>query len=169
MISRRGLLLASLGAGCARPAEVTIASFRTAMNDLPHQTAGRIPFEPWTLEGKVVLVTFVATWCFPCLTELVVLSRLQRDHAEAGFCNVMVGMDLEGRAVLDPFAEGYKLDYPLLVADDRVRAGETVFGRIRELPTRFLFARSGEVVLGYTGVSTYEELERAVASELSKH
>lgn len=169
LISRRGLLLATLAAGCTREREAAIANFRTFMNALPQQAAGRVPFEPWKLEGKVVLVTFIATWCFPCLTELIVINRLERDHGPRGFANVLVGMDLEGRAVLDPFAEGYHLTVPLLVGDDRIRSGETVFGHIRELPSRVLFARSGEVVVGFAGVSKYEDLERLVASEVSKN
>lgn len=168
MISRRGLLLATLAAGCTKHRDAALADFRTFMSALPRQTAGKVPFEPWKLEGKVVLVTFIATWCFPCLTELVVINRLERDHSAKGFSNVLVGMDLEGRAVLEPFAEGYDLEVPLLIGDDRIRSGETVFGRIRELPSRILFGRSGEVVVGFSGVSRYEDLERLVASEVSK-
>ena len=167
-LSRRSVLVATFAAGCVKSNDATLNDFRTFMNDLPRQTAGRVPFEPWKLEGRVVLVTFLATWCFPCLTELVVLKRLEADHGEAGFSNVLVGMDLEGRAVLDPFAEGYKLTSPLVVADDRIRAGPTSFGRIRELPTRILFGRSGAPVIGDPGVSKYEDLDRVVAAEVSK-
>ena len=168
MISRRSLLLATLASGCVRAPAATLGDFRTFMNALPRETAGKVPFEPWKLEGKVVLITFIATWCFPCLTELVVINRLERDHAAQGFANVLVGMDLEGRAVLEPFAEGYHLTMPLIIGDDRIRSGETVFGRIRELPSRILFGRSGELVVGFAGISKYEDLERLVASEVSK-
>ena len=168
MISRREVLLAALATGCARSPEATLADFRTVLNALPRQGARGVPFEPWKLEGKVVLITFLATWCFPCLTELVVLKRLASDHGADGFANVLVGMDLEGRAVLDPFASAYKISDPLLVATDFLRSGESVFGRIRELPTRYLFGRSGALVVGYSGVSKYEDLERLVASEVSK-
>lgn len=168
MISRRGLLLASLATGCARNRDAALADFRTFMNALPRQTAGQVPFKPETLEGQVVLVTFIATWCFPCLAELAALDHLANDYGPKGYANVLVGMDLEGRKVLDPFAEGYKLTAPLIVADDRIRSGETVFGRIRELPSRVLFARRGELVVGYAGVSKYEDLDRLVAAEVSK-
>jgi len=168
VISRRGLLWAGLAAGCARNSESTLADFRTFMNALPRQTAGTVPFEPWKLEGKVVLVTFIATWCFPCLTDLVVINRLESDHAARGFANVLVGMDLEGRQVLEPFAEGYKLTVPLIVGDDRIRSGETVFGRIRELPSRILFGRRGELVVGFSGVAQYESLDRLVVAEIAK-
>jgi thiol-disulfide isomerase/thioredoxin len=36
------------------------------------------------LRGQVVLVNLWATWCPPCLRELPVLDRLQRDHAGRG-------------------------------------------------------------------------------------
>ena len=168
MISRRSVLWAGLATGCARNSESTLADFRTFMNALPRQTAGKVPFEPWKLEGKVVLVTFIATWCFPCLTELRVINRLEADHSGKGFVNVLVGMDLEGRQVLEPFAEGYDLKVPLIVADDRIRSGETVFGRIRELPSRILFGRSGELVVGFHGVAQYERLDQLVVSEIAK-
>jgi thiol-disulfide isomerase/thioredoxin len=170
VITRRGLLLAGAGAaaGCAKNAASTLADFRTFMSALPRETAGKVPFDPWSLEGKVVMITFIATWCFPCLAELRVINRLETDHAAKGFANLLVGMDLEGRAVLEPFAEGYNLTVPLLVGNDYLRSGESVFGRIRELPSRLLFGRSGELVVGFSGVAKYEDLERLVASEVSK-
>lgn len=170
MIDRRGLLLAATSfAACSRSGEATTAQLGTFLGELPRDVVGAVPFEPYALQGRVVLITFIATWCFPCLTELRTLSRLQELYGAKGFSNVLVGMDLEGRAVLEPFVAGYQLDYPLVVADERIRSGDTVFGRIRELPSRVLFARSGELVVGYTGNSKYEDLERVVASEVSKH
>ncbi len=161
MISRRGVLMGALASGCVRNSPRPDFFFNF-MGDLPRESASSVPFEPEKLYGRVVMVTFVATWCFPCLTELVVLQRLQRDYGERGYSNVLVGMDLEGREVLEPFAEGYKLDMPVLIGDDRLRAGETVFGRIRELPSRVLFSRSGEIAVNYSGVATWESLEGVV-------
>ncbi len=166
LITRRSVLLASMSMGCVKASSSLNADIHSFLAALPRETAGRVPFEPQQLEGKVVLITFLATWCFPCLTEMVVLKRLQRDHEEKGFRNVIVGMDLEGRAVLEPFAESYRLTAPVVIADDVIRSGESVFGRIRELPTRLLFARNGKLVVGYSGVSKYEDLERLVASEV---
>lgn len=169
MISRREVVLALAAAGCTRSPDATLPRFQHFAAYLPRETANGTAFEPVALEGKVVLVTFVATWCFPCLADLVTLSHLERDFGPKGFANVIVGMDLEGRRVLEPFAAGYKISSPVVVADDRLRSGETPFGRIRELPSRVLFGRDGRVVLGYSGVTKYEDLERIVASEVSKN
>ncbi len=155
------MLLGALASGCVKsvpPAE----HFRSFMNDLPASVAGKVPFEPWNYEGKVTLVTFIATWCFPCLTELVVLQHLQRDYFEKGYRNVLVGMDLEGAESLEPFAAGYRLEMPLVIANDRIRAGETAWGRIRELPSRVLFNREGQIAVAYSGVASYESLDAVV-------
>ncbi len=99
----------------------------------------------------MVLVKFLATWCMPCLAELASVQELQRAHGGRDFTVVAVGMDLEGALVLEPFAQQYQLTFPLLVADDRIRAGQSPFGRIAALPTTFLLNRQGQVVLAYQG------------------
>lgn len=166
-LTRRLVAGALLATACTRRAP-PLPSFGTFAASLPRDVAGPVPFAPEALEGRVVLVTFLATWCFPCLAELTVLRRLDRDFAQQGFSNVLVGMDLDGRKVLTPFAEGYELPWPLIVSDEALRAGETPFGRIRELPSRVLFGRDGRVVLGFSGVAAYDDLAKVVAAELEK-
>ena len=134
---------------------------------LPKETAGAVPFEPARYDGQVVLVTFVASWCFPCLTDFVVLERLERELGPTGFHNVLVGMDLEGRMVLEPFAKNYNLAWPLIIANDAVRTGATPFGPIRTLPTRVLFGRDGRAVAAYTGLIDYPVLEQLVRDALA--
>lgn len=72
--------------------------------ELP-QDSVTVPFDPRALKGKVVLLTFVTSWCFPCLTDLVTLDKLQRDYGARGFQNVLVAVNIDGRKVLEPFAE----------------------------------------------------------------
>jgi thiol-disulfide isomerase/thioredoxin len=129
---------------------------------LPQDVVGEVQFDRAALTGKVVLVTFIATWCFPCLADLVSLDNLERQFSAKGFKQVVVGLDLEGRRVLEPFAAEYALRYPLLVGDHRLRSGATPFGQIRELPARVLFDRSGQVIAAYSGVVSPAELERKV-------
>jgi thiol-disulfide isomerase/thioredoxin len=162
VFSRRVVLLlgaSMVGCHAARPAGPRLASYLSA---LPADSANEIPVEFGRLDGRVVLVVFIATWCFPCLADLVSLEKLERTFDAKDFAIVMVGMDLEGRRVLTPFAQAYALSRPLIVADDGLRNGETPFGRIRELPSRVLFDRAGEVVVAYSGVARHERLEEAV-------
>lgn len=154
-----------LGLGCFRRLPEP-PHWETFSTDLPRAVAGAVPYEPERLRGRAVLVTFVATWCFPCLAELVVLQRLERDYGSRGLSQVLVGMDLDGERVLTPFAQMYQLPWPLIVADERLREGQTAFGRIRELPSRWLFDRSGKPVLAYSGVVPYETLAEVVERHL---
>ena len=114
------------------------------------------------LQGKVVLVDFFATWCFPCIAELPLLERLQRENEAFGFTIVAVGMDLEGRKVLRPFVESYALPYPVMIASDELRAGTSVFGPVRALPTYFLFDRQGQLLVAYQGVADPAKLLKLV-------
>ena len=67
-----------------------------------------------------------------------------------------------------PFAEQTQLEFPLLVADDALRAGATPFGHLRDVPTRVLFGRDGSPVVGFTGVARYQDLARLVQGELER-
>lgn len=168
MISRRGLLLASplVLVGChPRVPARFLGEFAAG---LPRETATGAVFPAERVRGKVVLVTFIATWCFPCLAELVTVEKLQALYQPQGLEVLLVGMDLEGREVLAPFANQYQLRAPLLVADDRLRSGATAFGQIRELPSHVLFGRDGAVVAAFAGVARYHELERLVLAELAR-
>jgi len=136
------------------------------LSALPQDVVGTVPFDRSALHDKVVLVTFVATWCFPCLTDLATLDKLDRKFAKQGFGQIVVGMDLEGRKVLEPFAAEYKLPYPVVVGDDRLRKGDSAFGHIRELPARVLFDRRGEVIAAFSGIVPPAELERKVREAL---
>ncbi len=117
---------------------------------------------PQELSGQVVLVSFFATWCFPCVAEIPTLEALQRDYGPRGFRVVAVGMDLEGARVLAPFAEHYALNYPVLVADERIISGQSVFGPIRALPTTVILDREGRAVKAWQGMAGHEDVARAL-------
>lgn len=139
-----------------------------------HYSALRLPlategsFEPSGLEGRVTLVAFLASWCFPCLADVPVLSQLQERHAHAGLSVVAVGMDLEGARVLGPMVEQFQLPFPVLVAGEEVRGGKSPFGRITALPTYFLFDRQGRLSTAYEGVAAPATLERVIEGLLKR-
>ncbi len=153
-------------AGCrgTRPVEAGHA-FLNALN-LP--AVGPTPYDARALDGKVVLVNFFATWCFPCLAEMPTLEALQKDYAARGFQVVAVGMDLEGEKVLAPFADHYALRYPVLIADAAMIEGHSVFGAIQGLPTTVLLDRQGRAVAGWHGVESHADMAKAVEKLLAQ-
>lgn len=160
--------LALVVAGCRSVPEGGEATpqVRRELLALPVVGGGRLP--PARLQGKVVLVSFFATWCFPCLVELPTLEALQREYGPQGLQVVSVGMDLEGERVLGPFVELYRLPYPVVVADERMREGRSAFGLIPALPTTFLLDREGQVAVAWQGTASAEALTEAVQKLLKR-
>jgi thiol-disulfide isomerase/thioredoxin len=164
-VSRLPALVLIACAACAQQGASKRAITRdVALLEIPNRPVNLPPFARPDLAGKVVMIYFLATWCFPCVADLPVLARLQEELGPKGYATIAVGMDLEGPRVLRPFAETYALPFPLVWASDEVRSGMTAFGRISELPARLLFARDGSVVLAYSGVADPQQLMQAVRS-----
>jgi peroxiredoxin len=161
------LAMALMVTACARPPSA-FPHRDLFFGTIPQDLVGPVPFDRRALQGNVVLVTFVATWCFPCLTDLTTNDALERDFGGKGFKQVLVGLDLEGRKVLEPFVAEYHFAFPVIVGDDRLRRGQTPFGLVRELPMRVLFDRRGEVSAAWSGVVPPSDVRKAVQALLSE-
>ena len=120
------------------------------------------------LKGKVVIVTFWATWCGPCREELPLLSRYAQQHAGDGL--VILGFSLDTTDELDQVrAVSRNLSFPVgLLGDPHVPG----YGRIWHLPVSFTIDRSGNLVddgwKDSNPVWTAERLERLVTPLLSR-
>jgi thiol-disulfide isomerase/thioredoxin len=156
-------------AGCAHQQQVTPpVRAQSAAFAIPRDHAGAAEWNPAQVEGKVLAVIFVATWCFPCLTELGVMEKLQAELGPSGLVTVAVGMDLEGHRVLDPFAQAMPSPIPLVVADEALRKGDSPYGKVRELPARFLFGRDGTLLKAWSGASDPARLRELMQGALQE-
>ena len=70
--------------------------------------------------------------------------------------------------MLRPFADQLGLRFPVLLADDALRNGQTAFGRIPLLPTTLIIGRDGRVVSVYAGVAEQGTLEPLIDEALRK-
>ncbi len=113
--------------------------------------------------GKVLLISFFATWCPPCRVEVGELKMLQEKFAGDSFSVLGLSVDQGGSAGVVSFMRKEGVNYPVLMADYRVTRD---FGGIVGIPTAFLVDKTGAVVKRYQGVAYYDTLERDVAKVL---
>jgi len=111
------------------------------------------------LHGKVVLINFFATWCSPCRQEVPDFIRLRRKFADEGFEIVGIGLDMEGAAVLGPFARHYNINYPIVVGTREV---VTDYGGIEGVPTTFFVDRKGFIANRVIGFVPSNRLEKMI-------
>lgn len=112
-------------------------------------------------EGRVWLVNFWATWCAPCVEEMPMLSRLQRDYADQGV--VVVGIALDDAQRAAEFAAELGIDYPLLVGKtDVVLTGRRFGNATGMLPFSVLIDTSGVIRWTHLGALSRAALEAQI-------
>jgi peroxiredoxin len=115
--------------------------------------------------GKVILLSFWATWCGPCKIEIPWFIEFQSKYRSQGLVVVGVSVD-DPISGLKPFAERMKMNYPVLVGDGRDDLKEEAYGPMWGIPTAFLIGRDGAICRKHTGMSEKEELEREIKALL---
>jgi len=116
---------------------------------------GQGKFDSATLQGKVVLVNFWATWCPPCRKEIPSLVKIQETYRNKGLVVVGVSMDEGGRTLVGKFLEKQGVTYPVIIGDAQVAKG---FGGVIGVPASFLVDRKGELIRRFDGYVSEEEL-----------
>lgn len=129
---------------------------------LPSAVDGTV-FESKNLNGKIMLVTFFATWCPPCRQEIPSLIQLQNDFGPLGFSVIGLSVDEGGPKVVAKLVEKEKINYPVLMAN---RATARSFGGIAGIPTSFLVNAKGHIVKKYPGYVPHSLLERDIRAIL---
>jgi cytochrome c biogenesis protein CcmG/thiol:disulfide interchange protein DsbE len=95
------------------------------------------------LRGKVVVVNFWASWCFPCRQETPALQAVYEQYKDSGV--VVVGVNLtnqDSMADLRTFAHEFGLTYPILLDRD---GSVGLQYRVQGLPSTFFVSRKGVI------------------------
>ena len=116
------------------------------------------------LDGKVLLVTFFATWCPPCIQEIPSLVALQDSFKSKGFSVVAFSVDEGELAPLKKLIDKYGINYPVLLAEPFVTKS---FGGVSGIPVTFLVNRKGQIVKKYLGYVSHDHLEEEIKNMLA--
>ena len=129
-------------------------------------------FDPKTLEGKIVLVDFWATWCGPCLEELPNVRLNYEKYHDQGFEVVGVTLDDDLELVAN-FVEEHKIPWPSLTGEGETKRGfhqpMAEYYGVYAIPQVILLDRSGKVIaLNARGEKLGELLEKLMGSPAQK-
>ena len=113
--------------------------------------------------GKVLVITFWASWCGPCRKELPLLEGIQR---VAGKEKVqVVAINIEDREVYRALARRLAPSFTLRIAHDTFKKPSEAYG-VNGIPHLVLIGRDGKVIAVHRGYS--EDGVDAIIAEINK-
>ncbi|GBE12819.1 thiol-disulfide oxidoreductase ResA [bacterium BMS3Bbin14] len=143
---------------------VTVAGASTRMPPFALSSAvGGQTVSSAAFKGKVLLVTFFATWCPPCRQEIPNLIQLNKKFGPQGFSVIALSVDQGGPGVVAKLVKKENINYPVLMSTPSTTRD---FGGIVGIPTAFLINRAGNVVKRYPGYTSRALLEKDIQSVL---
>lgn len=113
--------------------------------------------------GKVVLLDFWATWCYPCREEIPRFVELQEKYGNQGLQVIGISMDDEPEPVRE-FYQRYKMNYPVVMGN--AKTGER-YGGVLGLPIAFIIGRDGRMYSKHIGATDLSVFEKEIASLLN--
>jgi peroxiredoxin len=118
-------------------------AFRFELKDLAGRTVRLRDFR-----GKVLVLSFWATWCGPCVGELDALKTAFANYgSDRGVAFAAVSIDNE-KDVVPPFVEKRGYAFPILLSDGSVEAPFAT----RSIPRLFVIDRKGLIRFEATGL-----------------
>lgn len=114
--------------------------------------------------GKVILLSFWATWCIPCRLELPRFIEWQKQYGPVGLQVIAVSMD-DNPSPVRAFVRKLKPDFPVVMGDAKLG---TRYGGILGLPVTFLIARDGRVFTRLEGEANLPAMESRIKELLAQ-
>jgi len=114
--------------------------------------------------GKVVLLNYWYSGCFPCREETPDLIRLYQTHKDRGLIILGINLDsilmpADNGGLLRRFAQDFQIPYPTLIADMKMYSD---YGKPTIAPLTLLIDRKGTIARVFWGASPYAVYDGAL-------
>ena len=159
---RRALAACALVLGWASLALASDAADSTVAPDFVRPDLAGRPQHLSAYRGKVVLLSFWATWCEPCIADLATFSRWQRQYGKAGLQVIGIAMD-DDPAPVRAAVHQYHVAYPVVMGDAELGR---LYGGVYGLPLSLLIDRSGRITVRRQGAPDAAQLQEQVRAVL---
>lgn len=102
-------------------------------------------------KGKIVIVSFWASWCRPCLEEIPSLVALKEKYQ--GQLEILAANILEDKETIDKFTKSMKINFPILQAKD---AQEIEAWKVYVYPSNFILDKKNKLRYAVTGAIDWQ-------------
>jgi peroxiredoxin len=120
-------------------------------------------------KGKVVLLSFWATWCGPCKVEMAHLSEMYKELKDQGFVVLSISSDdARSASQVKPYIKRKRYTFPVVL--DKESAITATYNPTKTLPYGVLVGKDFTVSKRYSGYNPGDEVKvkKDVVAELAK-
>ena len=121
------------------------------------------PVSTAAFQGKVVILSFWATWCPPCREEIPELEELQTRYKDR-LQILGISIDEAPPENVKQFAANEKINYPIVMASPQMIQE---YGGVPALPTNFVVDTLGRVVQKHVGLYPVEVYDQEIRALLN--
>ena len=108
-------------------------------------------------DSSVVLLSFWATWCKPCMEELPHIEKIYSELSGKGLKGYAISVDGERSvAKVEPFVKSKKMTIPVLL-DTNGDVARLFYAK--DVPHTVLIDKKGEVVYSHSGYKKGDEIQ----------
>ena len=124
-------------------------------------TAGQ-PLSLANYKGRVLILDFFATWCYPCKEAIPHLLNLNRKYGKQGLQILGMSVDDGSDKVVKSFIAERKINYPVTLVNEDLQAD---YG-LRSVPTIYVISKQGIVAEKFQGYS--DDVARALENAVKR-
>lgn len=120
-------------------------------------------------EGKVVLMSFWATWCGPCKVEMAHLSDIYKELKDDGFVVLSVSSDdARTASQVKPYIKRKRYDFPVVL--DKKSSVTLTYNPTKTLPYSVLVGKDFSIAKRYSGYNPGDEVKvkKDILEEMAK-